>query len=108
MNRTLRITLETLPWLMLVWCLQAALRNPHDFKAVVGKDSLEGAGWVENLTVVCLLIAIVFGAYLLVAYWGRFRFPLLRAGVMVWILGCVYFAGEEISWGQWYFQWDTP
>ncbi|OOZ35386.1 hypothetical protein [Solemya velesiana gill symbiont] len=23
-------------------------------------------------------------------------------------MACIYFAGEEVSWGQWYFLWDTP
>jgi hypothetical protein len=26
----------------------------------------------------------------------------------MWILACIYFAGEEMSWGQWYFGWETP
>lgn len=108
MNRALRIILESLPWLMLAGCPLAAFINPAAFKLAVSKDSLKGAGWVENLTVACLLIAIVFGIYLLAAYWNHFRFPLLRVGIVVWILGCIYFAGEEISWGQWYFQWETP
>ena len=28
--------------------------------------------------------------------------------LLAWILACIYFAGEEISWGQWYFEWETP
>jgi hypothetical protein len=24
------------------------------------------------------------------------------------VLACVYFAGEELSWGQWYVGWETP
>ncbi len=26
----------------------------------------------------------------------------------MWTLACVYFAGEECSWGQWYFGFETP
>lgn len=26
----------------------------------------------------------------------------------MWTLACIYFAGEECSWGQWYFGWETP
>lgn len=28
--------------------------------------------------------------------------------ILVVILGCVYFAGEEVSWGQHFFGWQTP
>lgn len=32
--------------------------------------------------------------------------------LMLWVLcfalGCIYIAGEEISWGQWFLHWQTP
>ncbi len=28
--------------------------------------------------------------------------------VLAFALGCLYIAGEEISWGQWFFYWETP
>jgi len=28
--------------------------------------------------------------------------------ILSWSLSCIYFAGEEASWGQWYFNWETP
>lgn len=109
MNRAFRFVLECIPWLLLAGCMIAALNYPAFFESTINaKDSTEGSGWIENLTVLWLVIGVVWGIYLLIAYWNRFRFPLLRLGVIVWILGCIYFAGEEISWGQWYFQWKTP
>jgi len=32
----------------------------------------------------------------------------IRVWVLLTTLGCVYFAGEELSWGQHLFGWDTP
>lgn len=34
--------------------------------------------------------------------------PLLRAAIVAFALSCFYIAGEEHSWGQWFFHWDTP
>ena len=28
--------------------------------------------------------------------------------ILSWSLSCIYFAGEEANWGQWYFNWETP
>jgi len=55
-------------------------------------------GVVENLTVLFLVVAIAYGVRLLRAPW-RPPVPGFRAGVVVMILGCTYFAGEELSWG---------
>lgn len=33
---------------------------------------------------------------------------LLRVAVVLFTLSCFYIAGEEHSWGQWFFYWDTP
>ncbi len=34
--------------------------------------------------------------------------PLLRAAIVVFAIACFYIAGEEMSWGQWIFHWNTP
>jgi hypothetical protein len=34
--------------------------------------------------------------------------PWLAAWIVLATLSCLYVAGEEISWGQWLFQWQTP
>jgi hypothetical protein len=33
---------------------------------------------------------------------------LLKIWIGLGALGCLYIAGEEISWGQWFFHWSTP
>lgn len=34
--------------------------------------------------------------------------PLLKGAVIVFAIACFYIAGEEMSWGQWFFYWNTP
>ncbi|WP_142847551.1 hypothetical protein [Telmatospirillum sp. J64-1] len=34
--------------------------------------------------------------------------PLLKTWFVLLALGSLYISGEEISWGQWFFFWDTP
>lgn len=63
-------------------------------------------GLIENLTVACLIVGIGVGIRLLVrppAGAGPYRIWL-----MLLVLGALYFAGEEISWGQHFFGWQTP
>ena len=65
------------------------------------------SGAIEWVTVAFLLVGIV-------AALGALRFAAgrgarwLRAWVVLLLLGAVYFAGEELSWGQHVFQWSTP
>ncbi len=64
-------------------------------------------GLVELLTPVLLVVAIVAG----IAAWRhrhRAADPRLGVWLLCLIAGCIYFAGEEISWGQHLFGWDTP
>ena len=64
-------------------------------------------GWIEILTVIFLLVAIFFGVMFLLLNkvpshgWIRWWMVLL-------ILGSIYFAGEEASWGQHLFGYNTP
>lgn len=64
-------------------------------------------GWIEVSTVIFLFAAILFGVVFLVSGhsavhgWARWWMALL-------VLGSVYFAGEEMSWGQHLFGWETP
>jgi hypothetical protein len=64
------------------------------------------ASFFEHGTVAVLLPAV------LAAFWagarGRFPRPWVRWWIVGWALACLYFAGEEASWGQHYFGWDTP
>ncbi len=64
-------------------------------------------GWVEVSTLLFLFVAMIFGVILLRAK----DFPhhsRLRWWLILFVLGCVYFAGEEASWGQHFFDWETP
>ena len=64
-------------------------------------------GWIEISTAVCLLAAILFGMIFLasnkVDHHGW-----TRGWMIIIVLGSLYFAGEEISWGQHIFGWETP
>lgn len=67
----------------------------------------DGGGIAENGTVLILLPGIVAGIAILRHY--RDRLPLWMLGWLLgWALACVYFAGEEASWGQHYFRWAAP
>ena len=65
-------------------------------------------GLVETLTAVFLAIAVGVGVSLLYARGAQRPRGWARATVGVLTLGCFYFLGEEISWGQHYFHWRTP
>lgn len=63
-------------------------------------------GLVENLTVLLLLAAMLGSLYLVRRYREALhRVP--RLFLLVFCLGCIYFAGEEASWGQHWFGWET-
>lgn len=104
------VVLEVVPWVVGLVAFIGALAFPRfmDDHVMAPDRHPNGPGWFEEFTVVILCGAVAFGIFLLVRYWKVFPSPLLRTGVVLWIAGCVYFAGEEISWGQWYFKWETP
>lgn len=63
-------------------------------------------GWIEILTVVFLLVAILFGAMFLL----QRRVPghdWVLWWMVILVLGSIYFAGEEVSWGQHIFGWEA-
>jgi len=67
----------------------------------------DGGGIAETGTVLILIPAIIAGIVILRHY--RDRLPLWMWGWLLgWILACIYFAGEEASWGQHYFRWGAP
>lgn len=65
------------------------------------------AGAIEWLTVVFLLAAIIYAVRVLRLAAGRGPRWLVVWALLL-LLGAVYFAGEELSWGQHVFQWATP
>lgn len=90
-----------------------AFVSPELFETVIAYESTrfheEGAlAILENLTVVLLMPAIIAGMVI----WVYHRKKCPERWVSYWILGwtaaLVFFAGEEISWGQWFFHWTTP
>jgi len=66
-------------------------------------------GIIENMTVLFLLIAIYFSLSSLIQARRDSQAPqMLRPWLAIMILGSVYFAGEELSWGQHFVGWNTP
>lgn len=64
-------------------------------------------GPIETMQFVLLALAFAVSVRLL---WRlRFRRPVgLSLWVLLAVLGCFYVAGEEVSWGQHFLNWDTP
>lgn len=99
-------TLATLAVFGGLWLV--SLIDPAMFEHMNRKDSHEGAGLVENLTVIVLIPGILAGFYALARYRRTLPSRWIAAWVLAWTLACIYFAGEECSWGQWYFGYATP
>ena len=64
-------------------------------------------GIIENFTFVILVIAIVLGIKAILRM-QSFQFAFFKFWIGLLVLGCIYYAGEEISWGQHWFGWITP
>lgn len=64
-------------------------------------------GFTEQATVLLLGIAMVAGVIAALRMW-RLGQPLLAAFFLLFALGCLYFLGEEISWGQHWMGWAAP
>ncbi len=63
-------------------------------------------GIIENLTVIFLLFALVCTMSIIVRF-GKSLHLFLKIFLVLYCLGCIYFAGEEASWGQHWFGWET-
>lgn len=70
------------------------------------------SGAVENITAILLAVALIVTIRALLQLRSASDTPQFRKFATVWLvlhtLGCVYFLGEEISWGQHLFNWSTP
>jgi hypothetical protein len=95
-------------WLWLPFVMLVGLVASYFF---LGREAyirvvLSEWGILENVTVAFLLVAVAAGARLLV----KRQFPdrWLGLWVALFTLGCIYFAGEEASWGQHWIGWATP
>ena len=63
-------------------------------------------GLIENLTVVLLVVAALLTIYVILRF-GRFLDRVPKLFLVIYCLGCIFFAGEEASWGQHWYGWET-
>ena len=63
-------------------------------------------GIVETGTVVILFVALICTLSMLIRF-GRSLGFLFKLFLVLYCLGCIYFAGEEASWGQHWFGWAS-
>jgi hypothetical protein len=91
------------PVLFLAFIIIVALYDFDLARNIVAREN----NLVELGTVV-LLIPAVFAGYK--SFKLRKMFPDRRLGIWVFLvtIGCVYIGGEELSWGQQLFKWETP
>ena len=91
------------PVLFLVFIIAVILYDFELGKTMVGNEN----HLVELGTPIILIPGIVAGVLSF-----RLRHLLPGHNLAVWVvlitLACVYFAGEELSWGQQLFKWETP
>lgn len=96
------------PPLMLALLVVAMLVAPQWIPVITRSDhDPAGSGLAEHATVIVLIPGIAAG---FAAFGARKRLPDARLGwwILMWTLASVYFAGEEVSWGQHLFGWQTP
>ena len=67
----------------------------------------EGYGVLEFSQFAIMLLALALAMRLLFRPFVRRR-PLVLAVTIIGALSCLYIAGEEVSWGQHFFHWNTP
>ncbi len=67
----------------------------------------EGFGMLELSQFIFASAGFVIAVRLLFSTYVR-GWPLLKASVFFFALACLYIAGEEHSWGQHFFHWQTP
>ena len=99
----LPVSLLVLPYLFYATC--------EDISFYFAKES----GAVEIITAVLLAVAIAvvagFLAKLFTTSAQTWAIPFRTLAILwcvIYGLGCIYFLGEEISWGQHLFGWETP
>ena len=91
------------PWLVLALGVVIRMTYPVAYKQVVESEF----GFIENATVAFLALTVFVSIRV---YRARIGFPENWFGpfMLVFCAGAIYFAGEECSWGQHWFGWDTP
>lgn len=94
------------PPLMVLLLIVLAYANPELFQLMLAKDD-EG-GIVEHATVLILLPGIIAGLSVFFFHRHHLPNPWLGWWILMWTLAAIFFAGEEISWGQWFWEWKSP
>jgi hypothetical protein len=97
----------TLPPAVVLFLFYIENRHPSFFQLFTMKDNASGGGIIEIATVLILIPAVFFG---MLGFFKARKLQLKRVGLwlLFWTMACFFFAGEEISWGQWFFHWETP
>jgi hypothetical protein len=102
---------DTLPLLLTLWLPLAAFAAYIAVLVTGGKEaaanSLLEDGPFENFQFVLVFAAFAVGAYILAKMPPR-NTPWLLGWISLATLGCLFIAGEEISWGQRIIGWATP
>ena len=91
------------PPLLVLIIIPAKLVSPGFYQQWINGE----LGLIELATPLAAMIGAVFGA-LLVKRLLPSRDWLVIGWAAAVMLACVYFAGEEVSWGQQLFHWSTP
>jgi hypothetical protein len=94
------------PPLVLIAVIAGQLFSPALYQHMTARDEINAFGVIENGTILVMLPAIVAG---LLVFARRRHLPHWTLGwsTLACALACIYFAGEEASWGQHYFGWEA-
>ena len=92
-----------LPLALVIIITGYLLLEPDSYRFWIESES----GFIEIATPLILIPAVVCGVKI---FRNRHTLPnkLLTIWFVMVTLGCVYFAGEDLSWGQHYIGWETP
>ena len=91
------------PPVLLLIILPIRIISPEFYSAHIDGE----LGLIELATPVLSLIGFVIGIATVRLAWHRVG-KQERVWYLLVTLGCFYFAGEELSWGQHFFGWGTP
>lgn len=91
------------PPLLLLLIVPIKIIDPTFYAAYIDGE----LGLIELATPILSIIGAIVGIRL-IRISAKLPSTRLRVWVFMTMLGCVYFAGEELSWGQHIFGWGTP
>jgi len=91
------------PPLLLIIIVPLKIYAPAFYKSFIDGE----LGLIELATPTLSIIGAIIGVRL-IKYLRGLPTRRLQIWVVLTTLGCIYFAGEELSWGQQLFHWATP